>query len=312
MLGHLLYQFTSLLITLLIVISMVFFGMRVLPGDPAVILGGLDATEQQIQNLRRSLGLDEPLVVQYGIYLSSLAQGDLGVSWRQARPVSAILAERLPVTLLLASSAFVLFLALGLALGLASGLNPGSLADRAIRAYTTVGLSLPEFWIAFVLILLLSVKLAWFPFIGYPTEDSLPERLYFLALPALTLAIPRSAQLARLVRASLIEELSADYIRTARSKGLSKRSLRQHVARNALPGTFPLIALELGGLLTGVIIVEQVFSLPGLGLALLGSIGARDYAVVQGVAILAVIVYTGVNWLADVALVMADPRVRYQ
>lgn len=311
MIRFLLTQTLSMLITMLIVVSMVFFGMRLLPGDPAVLRAGLDASEERIAVIRSSLGLDQPLLLQYTNYVVGLTQGNLGESWRQRRTVADILLERVPITLLLAAIAYAFSLLLGFGLGILAGVRPGSGADRAVRAYTTVGLSFPEFWIGFILILLLSVNLNWFPFIGYPTESSFGNRFYHLVLPALTLAIPRSAQLARLTRALLIEERAADYVRTAHSKGLSNLSVTRHIAVNTLPGTFPLAALELGGLLTGVIVVEQVFSIPGLGLTLLTAIGARDYAVVQGAVILAIIVFTLVNWLADLAQALADPRIRY-
>lgn len=311
MLRYLLTQSGSLLITMLLVIAMVFFGMRLLPGDPAVIRAGLDATPEQIENTRRVLGLDQPLPLQFTGYLGGLLQGDFGSSWRQNRPVLQIIADRLPVTLLLAACAYALSLLLGFTLGVLAGATPGSIWDRLVRFYTTLGLSFPEFWIAFVLILVFSVNLSWLPLLGYPEQAPLGERLRHLVLPAFTLAMPRSAQLARLTRALLIGERSQDYVRTARSKGLGRLEVIRHVAVNTLPGTFPLAALELGGLVTGVIIVEQVFSLPGLGQLLLGSISARDYAIVQGVTILAILAFTAVNWLADLAQALADPRIRY-
>lgn len=308
---YLLSQTTSLLITMLLVIAMVFFGMRLLPGDPAVIRAGLDATPQQIENTRRVMGLDQPLPQQFVNYLGGLVQGDLGSSWRQNRPVLDILSDRLPVTLLLAGSAYLLSLLIGFSFGIISGARPGSIWDRLIRGYTTIGLAFPEFWIAFVLILIFSVNLTWFPLLGYPEHASLAERMRHLVLPAFTLAFPRSAQLARLTRALLLGERGQDYVRTARSKGLGNLAVIRHVTVNTLPGTFPLAALELGGLLTGVIVVEQVFALPGLGQLLLGSISSRDYSIVQGMTILAILVFTAVNWLADLAQAMADPRIRY-
>jgi peptide/nickel transport system permease protein len=312
MLKFLFTQSLSLLATLLFVVTLVFFGMRLLPGDPASLRAGLDASPERVEAIRRSLGLDQPLIVQYGNYLAGLLRGDLGESWRQRQSVSAILLERLPVTLLLAATAYALTLLLGFGLGILAGLYAHSPFDKAVRAYTTLGLSFPEFWIGFILILLLSLHLGWFPFIGYPEQAALSTRLYHLALPALTLALPRSAQLARLTRSLVLEERTADYIRTARAKGLSQAAVARHLIANALPGTFPLAALELGGLLTGVIIVEQVFALPGLGAALLGAIGARDYAVVQGATIVAIVVFTAVNWLADLAQVLTNPRLRYR
>src|SRR5690625_4931871 len=296
---------------MVLVIAMVFFGMRLLPGDPAVIRAGLDATPQQIENTRRVMGLDRPLPEQFVNYVGGLFRGDFGRSWRQNRPVLEIIGNRLPVTLLLAGFAYVLSLLLGFTFGIIAGALPGSIWDRAIRAYTTLGLSFPEFWIAFILILVFSVNLGWLPLLGFPENGTLAAKFRHLILPAFTLAFPRSAQLARLTRALLSGERTQDYVRTARSKGLAQGGIVRHITVNTLPGTFPLAALELGGLLTGVIIAEQVFSLPGLGQLLLGSIGSRDYAIVQGMTILAIVVFTAVNWLADLAQGMADPRIRY-
>lgn len=295
----------------MLVLSLVFVAMRALPGDAAALLGGTEATAEQVEAIRRQLGLDRPLVVQFASWWGDVVRGDLGDSIRERRPVLAVVADRVPVTLALATLAFALSTLVGIGLGLLAGRRPGGVGDGGVLAFTTVGLSLPEFWFGFLLILVFAVTLGWFPVIGYPTEGGVALRFWHLLLPAITLAIPRAAQVARLTRARLLEELHADYVRTARSKGVGARRLTRHVAANALPGLVPLLALELGGLLTGTIVVEQVFGLPGLGLTLLGSISARDYPVVQGVTIVAVLVYVAVNWLADVAQVAADPRLRY-
>ena len=311
MLSHLLRETFSLLVTLFVVLSLVFVGMRALPGDAASLRGGTDATQAQVTALRRSLGLDQPLSRQYAAYWQDLVTGDLGESIRERRAVASILLERLPVTLMLAGTAFTLSTLVGLGLGILAGSLPGGPADRGVLGLTTVGLTLPEFWFGFLLLLGFAVTLRWFPLIGFPADGTTLAALHHLTLPALTLAVPRAAQVARLARAQLLEERSADYVRTARSKGLRSLNVTRHIASNALPGLFPLLALQLGGLLTGTIVVEQVFGLPGLGLTLLGAIGARDYPVVQGVTLLAVVVYLLVNWLADIAQLLTDPRLRY-
>jgi len=307
---YLLGQILSFVVTLWAVLTLVFVAVRALPGDAATVLGGLDTSSAQVGALRRSLGLDRTLPEQYLSYWSGLARGDLGTSLRERRPVTRVLLERLPVTVTLAAMAFLASLALGLGLGLLAGLRPGGTADRVAVLLTTAGLALPEFWFGFLLILLFSVRLAWFPVVGLPTHAAGLGALPALVLPAFTLAIPRAAQLARLTRARVLEELRADYVRTVRSKGAAGGRIARHVAANALPGVLPLLALELGGLLTGTIVVEQVFGLPGLGLTILNAIGARDYPVVQGVTILAVTLYVMVNALADVAQLLSDPRLR--
>ncbi len=305
-------QVLSVLVAVVATLTVVFFAVRALPGDAAVILGGLETQTEQVEALRGELGLDLPLSVQYARYWADLLRGDLGTSLRERRPVGEMLRERLWVTLSLAGLAFSLALVSGLTVGLLAGRRTGTTGDGVALGLTTVGLTLPEFWLGFLLILLFSVQLGWFPLIGLPVEGDLGVRLWHLILPAVTLAVPRAAQIARLARVRLLEEASADYVRTARSKGVSPRALTRHVAANALPGLLPLLALELGGLLTGTIVVEQVFGLPGLGSTLLGAIAARDYPVVQGVAVLAVLVYVLVNWLADVLQMLADPRLRYE
>lgn len=307
---YLLTQSASFVITLWAVLTLVFFAVRALPGDAATILGGLDATEEQVQSLREGLGLARTLPAQYAAYFGDLLQGNLGDSLRERRPVVRVLVERLPVTITLAGMAFVISILIGVSLGVLAGLRPGGFMDRATLLFTTVALAIPEFWFGFLLILIFAVNLGWFPVLGLPPEGLSWASSWNLILPAVTLAIPRAAQLARLARARVLEERQSDYVRTARSKGLKAAAVGRHISSNALPGVLPLLALELGGLLTGTIVVEQVFGLPGLGLTILGGISARDYPVVQGVTILAVTVYVVVNWLADLAQLIADPRLR--
>ncbi|HEX7001810.1 MAG TPA: ABC transporter permease [Trueperaceae bacterium] len=307
---YLLGQIFSFLVTLWVVLTLVFLGMRALPGDAATILGGMDTNAEQVAVIRERLGLAGSLAVQYKDFIGGVVQGDLGDSLRERRPVTAVLLDRLPVTLALAGLAFVLSLFIGIGLGLLAGLAPGGLMDRFTTLFATAALALPEFWFGFLLILLFAVNLGWFPVIGLPPSGLSWQAAWHLLLPALTLALPRSAQVARLTRAQVLEQRTSDYVRTARSKGLSPSGITRHIASNALPGVLPLLALELGGLLTGTIVVEQVFGLPGLGATILGGISARDYPVVQGVTVLAVVVYIGVNWLADLLQAAADPRLR--
>lgn len=307
---YLLGQALSFVVTLWVVLTLVFVGMRALPGDAATILGGMDASAEQIALLRERLGLAGSWGAQYVDFLGDVVKGDLGESLRERRSVTAVLLDRLPVTLALAAMAFVISLIIGIGLGLLAGLRPGGVADRFTTLFATAALALPEFWFGFVLILVFAVNLGWFPVLGLPPSGLSWQASWHLLLPAVTLAIPRSAQVARLTRAQVLEQRRADYVRTARSKGLSGNAIARHIASNALPGVLPLLALELGGLLTGTIVVEQVFGLPGLGATILGAISARDYPVVQGVTVLAVVVYVGVNWVADMLQVVADPRLR--
>lgn len=307
---YLLGQVISFVVTLWVVLTLVFLAVRALPGDAATIMGGLETTSAQVEAIRERLGLAGTLASQYVDFIGDMARGDLGNSLRERRPVVNVLLDRLPVTLALAALAFAVSLLIGIGLGIAAGLQPGGFFDRITTGFATVALALPEFWFGFLLILVFAVRLGWFPVLGLPPTGLTWQASWHLLLPAVTLAIPRSAQLARLTRAQVLEERRADYVRTARSKGLSGAVVTRHISANALPGVLPLLALELGGLLTGTIVVEQVFGLPGLGATILGAISARDYPVVQGVTILAVVVYIGVNWLADILQLLVDPRLR--
>lgn len=311
MVGYVARQIASFAVTFVLVLTIVFLAVRALPGDAAAIRLGTEGDQRAAEAIRRSLGLDVELPLQYARWWGDFARGDLGQSMRERRPVTRLIGERLPVTLRLAGSAFLLSVVVGVGLGLVAGMRPESAVDRGVLGYTTLGMALPEFWIGFVLLLAFAVKWPLLPLIGIPEDGGTWPWLRHLALPAITLAIPRAAQLARLARAQVLEQRTADYLRTARAKGVSALGQARHVASNALPGLLPLMALELGGLLTGTIIVEQVFGLPGLGMTLLGSISARDYPVVQGVTVLAVVVYVLVNTLADLAQAAADPRIRH-
>jgi len=307
---YLLGQGFSFVVTLWVVLTLVFLAVRALPGDAATIMGGLETSAEQIAAIRENLGLAGTIGSQYLDFIGDVVRGDLGDSLRERRPVVDVLLDRLPVTVALAGMAFALSLLIGLGLGIAAGLKPGGPFDRLTTGFATAALALPEFWFGFVLILVFAVQLGWFPVLGLPPSGLTWGASWHLLLPAVTLALPRAAQLARLTRAQVLEERRADYVRTARSKGLAAHVVTRHISANALPGVLPLLALELGGLLTGTIVVEQVFGLPGLGATILGAISARDYPVVQGVTILAVVVYIGVNWLADLLQLLVDPRLR--
>lgn len=307
---YLLGQALSFVVTLWVVLTLVFLAVRALPGDAATIMGGIETSAEQVAAIRESLGLAGTIGSQYVEFMNDMARGDLGASLRERRPVVDVLLDRLPVTVALAGMAFAVSLLIGIGLGIAAGLRPGGLFDRITTVFATVALALPEFWFGFVLILIFAVQLGWFPVLGLPPSGLSWQASWHLLLPAVTLAIPRAAQLARLTRARVLEERRSDYVRTARSKGLGENVVTRHISANALPGVLPLLALELGGLLTGTIVVEQVFGLPGLGATILGAIAARDYPVVQGVTILAVVVYIAVNWLADIVQLVVDPRLR--
>jgi peptide/nickel transport system permease protein len=307
--GYLTRTASSFVTTFVLVMTLVFFAVAALPGDAAALRAGTETSAEATERIRSELGLDRPVALRYLAWWGDLARGEVGTSLRENRPVATILSERIPVTLALAGSAFALSLLLGIGLGLLAGLRPGTVVDRGVLAFTTLGLALPEFWIGFVLLLLFAVEWPILPLIGVPEGGGAIAWAQHLVLPAVTLALPRAAQLARFTRATVLEHLRSDWLRTARAKGAGAVRRARHLFANAVPGIYPLIALELGGLLTGTIVVEQVFGLPGLGLALLGAISARDAPVVQGVALIAVVVFVLVNVLSDVAQAASDPRI---
>ena len=300
----------SFVLTFVLVMTVTFIALEALPGDAASLRAGLDGGSGRDAAVREALNLDRPWPERYVAWWSGLLQGDLGVSLREDRPVASIVLERLPVTAALAGLAFVLSSAVGILLGAWAAFHAGSGIDRGVRAFTAVGLAMPEFWFGFLLLLLFAVEFAWLPLFGLPPGGGIWATLQHLLLPAVTLAVPRAARQARVVRALVLESRREAWLRTAVSKGAGTGRLRRQTVLAALPGALPLLALDLGGLLTGTIVVEQVFGLPGLGALLIGGISARDVPVVQGVTLLAVGVFLTVNLMSDLLQQALDPRLR--
>lgn len=300
----------SFVLTFLLVMTITFVALEALPGDAASLRAGFDGGGGRDAAIREALNLDRPWPERYVAWWSGLLQGDLGTSLREDRPVSGILLERLPVTAALAAMAFALSSGLGGLLGAWAAFRAGSGVDRGVRVFTTVGLAMPEFWFGFLLLLLFAVELTWLPLFGLPAEGGVGATLQHLLLPAVTLALPRAARQARVVRALVLEARREAWLRTAVGKGAGPWRLRWQAVWFALPGALPLLALDLGGLLTGTIVVEQVFGLPGLGALLIGAISARDVPVVQGVTVLALLVFLTVNLISDLFQQALDPRLR--
>ena len=293
----------SALLVMLGVCTLVFLLIHLIPGDPVTAMLGERARPADQQALRLALGLDRPLAEQYASYLTGLLQLDLGYSFQDQRPVAGILGERLPATLQLAGASLLLALMLAVPLGLLAAYRNGSPWDAGAMTFSLLGISIPNFWLGPLLIMVFSLWLGWTPVSGNDQPLS-------LLLPAVTLGTALSAVLARMVRASVLEVLGEDYVRTARAKGLSEFAvLRRHALRNAWLPVLTLVGLQLGGLLGGAVITETVFAWPGVGSLLVESIQARDFPLVQGCVLLISLVYVFVNMLTDLAYTWIDPRI---
>jgi peptide/nickel transport system permease protein len=285
---------------------LVFSVIHLVPGDVTMaILGRQRVSEEKVAELREQLGLNDPLHVQYGRYLSNALRGDLGKSIRTNMPVSQAIAEQLPSTVALAASALVVALAIGLIVGLLAALRHGTWFDTFVMGLSVSGLSIPTFWMGLLLILLFSVKLKLFPSIsnGSSFRD--------LFLPALTLGLPEAAVVARMVRASMLDVLNKDYIITARAKGLPERAVvLKHALRNALIPVVTFVGLQMAYLLGGATIVETMFARQGIGRLAVQSIFSRDYPMVQGVVLVTAAIYVVINTLTDITYVYLNPRIR--
>ncbi len=304
MASQLCYRLLSMLLVVLGVVTIVFLFIHLTPGDPVEAMLGESASQADRAGLRRELGLDRPLPVQYGEYLARLVRGDLGHSIYSGRPVSALLAERLPATALLAAVALLVALAIALPLGLLGALRAGTLWDRLAMGFAMLGVSIPNFWLGPMLILCFSLWLGWFPVSGNEGNGA-------IVLPAITLGTAMAALLSRMLRASVLEVLGEDHVRTARAKGLAPAGvITRHVLPNAALPVLTVLGLQLGTLLGGAVVTETVFAWPGLGTLTIEAIQRRDYPVVQGCVLLISLAYVGVNTLTDLAYGLLDPRVR--
>ena len=312
MLAFLCKRIFILIATLFLVSGVIFLVLRVIPGDPAQIILGIQATPETLQELRHKLGLDLPWIVQYANWLGGLLRGDFGQSIAYDIPITSLILSRLEVTVPLAFLSILFAVLFSIPLGIYAAARRNRLGDYGVMLFSQVGLAIPQFWAGILLILFFSVHLQWFAAGGFkPWADSPFLALKSLLLPALSLGIIRAAVLARLTRSCMLETLGEDYIRTARAKGLAEKVVvYKHGFRNALIPVITILGLQMGELLAGAIVIENVFHLPGLGRLIFLAIGQRDLPVVQGVGLLIAFFIVVMNFLVDISYGVVDPRIR--
>jgi len=334
MLTYIIRRIVSLIPVLIGVSIIVFMFIHLIPGDPVLAILGERAAVENVERVRKQMGLDKPIWEQYFLYVGKVVQGDFGRSIRSNTPVMDEIRAKLPATAELALWAMIFAVLIGVPAGIISAARRNSVFDTLAMFVALIGVSMPVFWLGLMLAFVFSVWLGWLPFSGRldPTITLLPHTgfmvldslidgnwkalsnsLSHLILPSLALATIPLAIIARMTRSSLLEELTQDYIRTAKSKGLAERTvLFRHALKNAFLPVVTTIGLQVGALLSGAILTETIFSWPGIGRWLYGAIGARDYPIVQGVALLITFIYVSVNLLVDISYAFLDPRIRYQ
>ena len=311
MTGYLAGRVVSLFVTLLAASAIVFFILEVVPGDPAAFMLGLNAQPDTVAALRDQLGLNAPVLERYGAWLGGMLRGDFGISYTYRVPVAGLIADRLWVSLPLAVYALALSTLIAFPAGILAATKRNSPTDVGIIGVTQLGLAVPNFWFAMLLVLLFAVTLRWFSAGGFPGWDDPLMALKALTLPAVALALPQASILARVMRSALLDTLGEDFIRTARAKGLTERqALWRHALRNALIPVLTIIGLQFSFLLAGAIIIENVFFLPGLGRLVFQAITSRDLIVVKSVGMILVFAVILVTFLVDLTYALVDPRLR--
>jgi peptide/nickel transport system permease protein len=298
---------------LLVVAVFVFLLLRLTPGDPAAVIAGDSATSEQIEQIRESLGLNEPLITQFGIWIGNVVRGDLGESFFFRMPVTELISQRIEPTLALALCTIVLAVAVAVPLGVLAAWRHGGWLDRALMGFSTLGFSIPVFVLGYLLIWLVSLHLGWLPVQGYKRlADGFGPFIRHLILPSITLSVIYIALIARVTRASVSEALTEDYVRTARAKGLPEwRVLIRHALANAAVPIVTVIGIGLALLIGGVVVTESVYAIPGLGRLTVDAVLARDFPTIQGVILLFSVFYVLINLAIDLAYLALDPRIRY-
>ena len=311
MVRYTLGRLLSLIISLFVASLVIFSVIEVIPGDPASFMLGINAREDTLAALRSEMGLDQTLVVRYLGWVSGLLVGDFGNSWTYKTPVSELISDRIWVSLPLAIYALILSTLIAFPAGIFAASRRGGTSDVTIMGATQLGVAIPNFWFAMILVLIFAINLRWFSAGGFPGWENPLQGLKSLTLPAIALALPQAAILARVMRSSLLDILAEDFIRTARAKGLTRRqALWRHALQNALIPVLTIIGLQFSFLLAGGIIIEQIFFLPGLGRLIFQAISARDLIVVENVVMLLVFTVIMVNFVVDLTYAAVDPRLR--
>ncbi len=310
--SYLLNRAWQSLVTLLLATVVVFLGVRALPGDPALALAGEDRTPEALAAIRQQYGLDQPLPLQFWHFVSNAAQGDLGTSVRTGQSVNDMLRTAIPVTLELSLLAIAIAVVLGVGAGVVAAVKRGGPAEWVANAFALFGLSVPHFWLGLIAILYLSVATGLFPASGFvPLREDPVDNLHHIVLPALILGTGLSAVIMRQTRSSMLDALSTDYVRTAEAKGLRPGVVvRRHALRNSLIVVVTIVGLQLGGLISGAVVTEQIFGLPGFGKMTIDAVFQRDYPVIQAVVLVTATAYIVINFAVDLLYSVIDPRVR--
>ena len=312
MIGYILRRLVALVLTLLAAALVIFLVLEVLPGDPAAVTLGLNASPEALNALHAEMGLDKPASLRFLLWLGGLATGDLGLSYTYRVPVAQLIAERMAVTLPLAVLAILIAILIGMPLGVLAASRHGKMADAGVMAFAQAGLAIPNFWFGLLLVLVFAVGLGWLPANGFPGwQAGLGVALKSLAMPALALALPQAAIIARVTRSAMLDTLQEAFVRTARAKGLSEGvTMRRHALRNALIPVVTILGLQFSVLIAGAIIIENVFALPGLGRLVFQAIAQHDLIVVKDLVMLFAGLAILINFAVELLYGLIDPRLR--
>ncbi len=311
--GYIIRRLLASIPVIFLVGIITFSILHIAPGDPAVLMAGEEATPEDVEKMRQALGFDKPFHIQFGVWVGNLLRGDLGTSIFSKHTITSLMAPRLQPTLSLGMLAIVLSILMGIPMGILAAWKVGSLTDRGVMVFAVLGFSVPVFWLGFIFIWVFAVNFRIFPAVGFvPISEGIYPYLKSLTLPALANAIPFSALVARMTRSTMVEVLQEDYIRTARAKGLGELGvIGRHALRNASIPIVTVIGLVFAALVSGAVVTETVFAIPGLGRLLVDGVVRRDYPIVQAMLMVTAVSYVFVNLVIDIFYAYLDPRIRY-